>query len=131
MEDGDTMSVTMGQNAVDWIVGPDTGASSKEIWGAMVGARLSIVRRVAHPRDPADLGRCLRLLERIPEWRGRISEMAELSPVWASLAQYWDELEAMFREDGDGTLDPPWDTEMNRTYYRLRYVIDQAQKETP
>lgn len=72
-----------------WIVSRDTGASSKTLWARMMGARRD---DPSHPWDPDDLGRCLRLLELIPEWKPRIREMAGVSLGWAALVLRWDEI---------------------------------------
>lgn len=73
-----------------WLASGDTGTSSMTmaLW-------LSARERydwLSTPSDPADLGRCLRLLERIPEWKERVPEMAECSPEWAHMVTYWDQI---------------------------------------
>jgi hypothetical protein len=81
------------QAALEWIVGDDTGMSSEAIWAHMVGAPK---RHASHPYDPDDLGRCVRLLDKVPEWRARIGEMAPYSPEWAALVGDWPRLETTF-----------------------------------
>mgnify|MGYP000641513243 FL=1 len=39
----------------------------------------------SHPLDPSDFGRCLGLLEAVPELRPHLPAMADESPVWAAL----------------------------------------------
>ncbi len=80
---------TVTERAQAWIVGANSGASSKTIWAVMTGVKNP---RIAHPWDPGDLGRCLQLLELVPEWKPRIGEMAALSPTWARLVERWDEI---------------------------------------
>lgn len=46
------------------------------------------------PADPADLDRCLRLLDAAPGLRPLIPKMAEVSDDWAALVPRWDEVEA-------------------------------------
>ena len=88
-------------NVLAWLAGHDTGRSSLAIvaWmehdpalTAMHGGRLD------YPHDPADLGRCLRLLDIEPDYRARIGEMASVSPQWARLVCRWNELEALYHE---------------------------------
>jgi hypothetical protein len=55
--------------------------------------------RMEYPRDPADLGRCIRLLDIEPSYRTRIGEMAQVSPQWARLVAKWAKLEALYREE--------------------------------
>jgi hypothetical protein len=54
--------------------------------------------RAYEPLDPADFGRCQRLLKAFPEWRERIREMA-VYPGWAGLVGAWDMLEALYAEE--------------------------------
>lgn len=88
------------QAALDWIVGDDTGMSSKCIWGVMVGAGPDGFR--SYPLDPDDFGRCHRLLQAVPEWRARLSEMAAVSKQWAGLVADWDAIEAAFVAETKG-----------------------------
>jgi len=80
-----------------WLLSGDTGMSSKAIFDFMrTGTKGGWT-----PSDPSDLGRCLRLLERFPEWRERMPEMSECSPKWARMMPYWGALEAsLLREVG-------------------------------
>lgn len=52
---------------------------------------------LSYPYDAADFGRCFRLLEVIPEWRARLSEMAAHGEQWAALVATWPTLEGHFR----------------------------------
>lgn len=86
--------------AVAWVVGDDTGISSKMIFAKMLGAESApSMPKHSHPRDPDDFGRCYRLLDRVPQWRARIGEMADISPTWRRLAEHWDELTALYEEE--------------------------------
>lgn len=73
-----------------WLLSGDTGMSSKAIFNFMRTGEKSEWT----PADPSDLGRCLRLLERFPEWRERMPEMVECSQMWANMVPYWDVLES-------------------------------------
>lgn len=115
--------------ALEWIAGVDTGISSKAIWARMQGVR-SGDRWWNYPRDPDDLGRCLRLLAVMPLWRIRLGEMAAEGPEWAALVGAWDELEVLWNAEGDGTTQPPFGTRMPKLYERMRELIDGAQKAT-
>lgn len=79
--------------ALKWIVGWDTGMSSVTLWAYMVGVEPAWV---CHPLDADDLGRCIRLLQAVPEWRKRLHYAAALSPEWAALVAIWDELERLY-----------------------------------
>lgn len=81
------------KRALEWIFGDDTGLSSKAICAHMLGISIGDrYNRQCHPWDPSDLGRCLRLLEKFPEWKDRMPEMAGLSKEWCNLIAHWDEL---------------------------------------
>ena len=81
-----------------WLLSGDTGMSSKAIFDFMrTGAKGGWT-----PSDPSDLGRCLRLLERFPEWRARMPEMADCSPKWAAIIPHWDLLEATLLSEVGG-----------------------------
>lgn len=81
---------TVEQRLIEWLLSSDTGSSSKAIAAHMSGN--SHVGASNYPSDPSDLGRCLRLLQKIPEWSGRISEMAQYSPGWAGLIANWGKI---------------------------------------
>lgn len=115
------MTATVRQ--LTWITDTDTGVSSKVIWATMLGVPCEPWAG-NHPLDPDDLGRCLRLLSLFPEWRARLDEMAAVSPQWAALVREWPALEALWKEEGDGTLRPPRGTAMPRLYERMQEIID-------
>lgn len=81
-----------------WIVGDDTGASSTAIWAHMMGAGAPRFGW-SYPLDPDDLGRCLRLLELIPEWKPRMPEMAARSKYWAALVGHWGTIAQSMTEE--------------------------------
>jgi hypothetical protein len=110
-----------------WIVGGDVGLSSKTIWATMLGIDLG-EDGVNHPHDPADLGRCLRLLELVPEWKPRLPELAALDPRWRSLVEHWREL-ASSMEDEVGVA---WEKGKcaPATYALMRTAKDDAWRST-
>ena len=85
---------------MSWINGDDTGLSSAE----MVCAVLRIAPKYAserrdHPRDPGDLGRCLRLVKKHPWAKKALPILAKRSPVWKRLEAAWDVLAAMMEDE--------------------------------
>jgi hypothetical protein len=109
------MAGTIPERASAWITGHDTGASSKAIWAVMMGRELP---RYAYPSDDDDLGRCLRLLDAIPEWKPRLREMERVSPYWAALVQHWDELSFRHRDGRNVSA-------------RMRQILDPIEAEDP
>lgn len=83
-----------------WLHGPDTGTSSLTI-AEILSGRTGLVGSFGRstPRDPSDFWRCLNLLEAVPEWRSRLSEVAAAEPSWAALIERWGEVEALYREE--------------------------------
>lgn len=69
------MENTITTRALQWLFGDDTGTSSKTLCAHMLG--IKDVRNSV-PSDSADRGRCIRLLQLIPEWQPRLDEMAAL-----------------------------------------------------
>lgn len=82
--------------ALKWALGGDTGASSEAICAHMTGSK---PEAWSYPSDPADLGRCLRLLDGFPEWKSRISEMATYGSGWSGLAKRWHDLTASMESE--------------------------------
>jgi len=88
-------------NPNEWIIGGDTGISSKTIWAVMMG---SIPNNPSPfqfdtPLDPSDFGRCHRLLVLFPEWRDRLPEVAEVFPKWGPMIREWDKMTALYERD--------------------------------
>lgn len=90
-------SVLIPQEAIDWIVSGDTGASSKAIWATLTGAA---IRQPWYscPVDADDFGRCYRLLKFVPGWRERLPEMSSHGANWAGLVKAWPRLEALYED---------------------------------
>jgi hypothetical protein len=84
-----------------WLNSTDTGLSSECIWRTMLGVPEphKDFHRGRYPYDPADFGRCHRLLQRFPAWRERILEMAVHGTVWREYAARWSEMEALYEEE--------------------------------
>lgn len=73
---------------IEWMGGRDTGMSSKAIAMHMSTGKCD----GSYPYDPADLGRCLRLLALFPEWNARMGEMAAYGRAWPAMADRWSEM---------------------------------------
>ena len=86
-----------------WLLGTDTGESSKTIYTVMTlepGGSLKGCRG-AYPFDADDFGRCFRLLERFPAWRPRLPEVAKAFPKWKKIVEAWQEMENLFAPVND------------------------------
>lgn len=95
---------------IDWLLGDDTGKSSKTLFAVMLGKEYS---DPSVPLDAGDFGRCHRLLEAFPEWRQRLPEVAAKHLAWGPLVREWDALTALYKSK-------------SRLYERLQPLIDEG-----
>ena len=82
-----------------WWEGTDVGLSSAAMFGVLgnVCAAASLeYSDKATPRDADDFGRCKRLLDKFPEWKARLGEVAVAYPdtKWPAIVSRWDEIAA-------------------------------------
>ncbi len=99
-------------DALAWLNSGDTGTSSLTIWRVLSG---ETPQRASIPWDPADFGRCYRLLKVMPSWRPRLGEVAAKYPEWTPLVDAWDELTAMFEAEAQTDWKQP-----HRMYERMK-----------
>jgi hypothetical protein len=76
-----------------WLASDDTGMSSK-FMAAVLGG---IGGKYAHPWDADDFGRCVRLLDAVPEFRERIAMMRTHGKKWSNLLETWEQCENAYR----------------------------------
>ena len=83
-----------------WIVNGEVGTSSRTIWAVMMGAVTDkdVFGVYGVPHDPDDFRRCYLLLEAIPEWRGQLSEVEKIFPMWIGFVREWDKLTEMYEK---------------------------------
>lgn len=86
-------ALSLDDRAHRWIVDGQVGMSSRAIWAHMMGTPSECM---SAPSDPDDLNRCLLLIDLIPEWAPRMSEMAPHGPEWKALAPIWADLTTTF-----------------------------------
>ena len=82
----------------EWVAGRDTGISSLTIYSAITGMP-GPHRRYDIPHDPADFGRCYRLLNLFPAWKEQLPKVVGLCPRWKSFVENWDELTKLYEEE--------------------------------
>ena len=116
---------SIAERAIAWRENGRVGASSLAIWRQMTGSNASSTAMYCYPLDPADLNRCLLLLDLIPEWAPRMGEMAAHGPQWAAMAARWDEIAGLFLEEAG--LDFSKSGNAPKTYALMRQVIGGAQ----
>jgi hypothetical protein len=100
-ENGEGKGMDTKTKVLMWLAGEDTGISSKVIAFHMVN--IPLTEREFYwpntPSDPSDFGRCLRLIEKIPEFRPRLWELATISEKWEILVNHWDAIEKSFIDE--------------------------------
>ena len=90
----------MNGTLIKWITGDDTGISSKAIFAIMQGVEPDRKWGSNYPSDPADFGRCYRLLKLIPEWKLDVSKFD--CPVWKEYIRVWGQFEKLWEEESPG-----------------------------
>ena len=108
------------KRAMEWLGSGETGISSKAICAYMLGG--ASADDDSYPRDPSDLGRCLRLLDQVPEWKPRMAEMAQWGPVWKLMSERWEVLTASMLEE----VGANWERgcAAPKTYAMMREICD-------
>ena len=108
--------------AIRWLAAGERGLSSDAVFSRLSGVETGCGEMAGHPHDPDDLRRCRLLLEQVPEFEGRIGEMAEVSPQWARLAEAWDGICATMDAEA-----PEWRSRGGRTprtYEMMKTVLE-------
>ena len=91
-------SPSMGLKA--WLASDETGLSSKYL-AHVLAPNKAPYAPLNIPHDPADFGRCVRLLDAAPELRAELPRLLEPQhgKPWNAIAAEWSILEAWYRED--------------------------------
>lgn len=95
------LDATVTDPVTRWLKGTDTGASSEAIVFALTGRHQAGHEEPtgSTPADASDFGRCVRLLERFPDWRPQLGKVADRWPngLWPRLVARWAELERAYQ----------------------------------
>jgi hypothetical protein len=113
-------NMTLDQRAIEWLLGGDTGISSKTILSVMTGIQ-SGEGYTSVPSDPSDFGRCYRLLFRFPEWRKRLPEVAKKYPAWGPLIREWDAMTEAYEAAQVARI-----THLSELYDHMQLLIDEG-----
>ena len=85
-----------------WYASDDTGSSSRYmayVLGKLAGDPSWRGAENAHPYDPDDFGRCVRMLRAAPNLREHLSAMERCGPVWLKYVEHWAEMERLYDEE--------------------------------
>ncbi|WP_124829234.1 MULTISPECIES: hypothetical protein [unclassified Burkholderia] len=103
------------QKIVRWYIAGDTGVSSESMVAVVARAK-SLAHELDAPYDPADFGRCYRLVKAVPEIRGRFSDIAAAIPTFKGILDNWNQLVAIYERD----LPTGKSTELHQRIRQLR-----------
>ncbi len=73
---------------IEWALGDSVGMSARCLARHMIGMPTD----GSYPHDGGDFGRCEKLLDVMPSFRERLSEMASVNAYWAALVPRWEEI---------------------------------------
>lgn len=115
----------------EWLATGNRGISSEMIATHLTGVPILpnrwSKRYDNHPHDPSDFRRCEILLRAVPEAREHLNAVGEISPIWRSLVEHWDELVALCEEDVPGIFEHwPHGEMATKTYRRMKELITEA-----
>ncbi len=115
----------MSKRVATWLGSDDTGVSSETI-ALWLGFG---VRRThsSPPSDPADLGRCLRLLKACPHLKPRFHKMADLDNFWPTYVRRWDEMATSMADEVG--IDWSKGRRAERTYELMKQVEIEAYRD--
>lgn len=111
------------QQVVKWFLEGNVGASSKAMVTNILFQDGDRPRNlVDHPYDPADLKRCVELLDAVPPIRRELAVMENVSPTWKLLISNWDVLESTLKYEmkTNGTGKAP------RTYELMKEIMSEV-----
>jgi hypothetical protein len=91
--------VSITDKTLSWIANGKVGASSKTMALCAAGIPENDRFGPSYPYDPADLNRCLLMMEDIPEVRLAFNKIAALSEQWGRLIEKWELIEETFLDE--------------------------------
>jgi hypothetical protein len=81
---------------VRWLATGETGMSSKTMAFTALGEKYT---SEWHPADPADLNRCIKLVDAAPAVRDSFPKIAALNEHWQAVIDNWDALRTAFIDE--------------------------------
>ena len=111
---------------VEWLANGHRGISANAIAshlsGIDCGGKSSFGN---YPHDSADFLRCRKLLKAVPNFKERLHEMSEISPIWAALVEQWDIIDTTLAMEMNSRTDGT----APRTYKMMKDIIENGRKE--
>jgi hypothetical protein len=91
------MSSAAVRKIANWLLSNDTGLSSETMAAIALGATAR--HGFNAPHDPADFGRCYRLVKAVPEVRLAFPRIAKKVKPFSGIIREWDALCALYERD--------------------------------
>lgn len=111
--------------ALQWLATGERGLSSETLFSYLTGHDIQDEGdENCYPHDPADLRRCMLLLEQCPELKPNLPRIAQAGPIWAALFARWDELTGTFEAECPNWRGGGW--RAPKTYARMKAIITTA-----
>lgn len=90
----------LAMKVLEWQAYGRVGVSSATMASIALGMEKNFYHSWFNPPwDPADLTRCMKLVECIPEIRDHFPKIAEKCPGFAPIIEHWDELIEMLKAE--------------------------------
>ena len=92
----------MEEKITAWLNSGKCGLSSHTMYLWFIDSKCSecdVIHQKSHPRDYDDFGRCIGLLEYVPEWKDRLDVLRQISPIWNQLIDNWTNLSNMYEQE--------------------------------
>lgn len=83
----------------NWFLNGDTGVSSETMAAIALGATKRGNGRMDAPHDPADFGRCYRLVKAVPEIRAHFPRIGRKCKTFTGILHHWDALVKIYERD--------------------------------
>lgn len=115
----------LSEAAAVWLSKGERGNSSETIFTVLTGVDANTGSKNAHPYDPADVRRCLLLLEDVPELKERFDTMRTVSEPWSRLVDSWNEITATLLIEWGDIRNPKRGASAPRTYQLIEKAIGQ------
>jgi len=120
----DEVSDKKTMTVAEWLLGGDTGRSSEFMARVLSDMPAdSFDGKNDYPRDPSDFGRCVRMLEKIPNLYRRLGRMRKHGLIWSALVDKWYSFRELYRSEAPSGKCPV-------LYREMRALFDSVEKAT-
>lgn len=109
----------LAMKVLEWQSKGGVGVSSATMASIALGMKKSFYHsHFGAPSDPADLMRCMKLVDEIPEIRSHFKVIGDRVPAFKPILDHWDELIATLKAE----ISRP-DRRAPKTYVRMKELL--------